>query len=74
MKLRMTPDQVFDAAVKAVRKARAYTDDVEFSPEDAGRSEPDFLCRLLEAVIAAGRRRSTFRIPSATRCPGSSAR
>jgi 2-isopropylmalate synthase len=61
MKLRMTPEQVFEQAVKAVRKARAYTDDVEFSPEDAGRSEPDFLCRLLEAVIAAGA--TTVNIP-----------
>src|SRR6185295_4682625 len=50
MKLRMSADQVFENAVKAVRKARSYTEDVEFSPEDAGRSEPDFLCRLLEAV------------------------
>jgi 2-isopropylmalate synthase len=61
MKLRMTPDAVFDQAVKSVRLARAYTDDVEFSPEDAGRSEPDFLCRLLEAVIAAGA--TTVNIP-----------
>ncbi len=61
MKLRMTPDQVFEQAVKAVQWAREYTDNVEFSPEDAGRSEPDFLCRLLEAVINAGA--STVNIP-----------
>src|SRR4030081_3462365 len=61
MKLRMTPDQVLDQAVKAVKWAREYTDDVEFSPEDAGRSEIDFLCRLLEKVIAAGAR--TINIP-----------
>ncbi|CAK0765396.1 2-isopropylmalate synthase [Gammaproteobacteria bacterium] len=60
-KLRMTPDQVVEQAVKAVRHARRYTDDVEFSPEDAGRSEFDFLCRILEAVIAAGAR--TLNIP-----------
>ena len=54
MKLRMTPDQVLEQAVKAIGWARKYTDNVEFSPEDAGRSEPDFLCRLIEAVIAAG--------------------
>ncbi|MCB1756460.1 MAG: 2-isopropylmalate synthase [Gammaproteobacteria bacterium] len=54
MKLQMTPDQVLDQAVAAVRRARQYTDDVEFSAEDAGRSEPDFLCRIFEAVIAAG--------------------
>lgn len=53
-KLRMTPDQVLEQAVKAVKLARSHTDDVEFSPEDAGRSEFDFLCRVLEAVIAAG--------------------
>ena len=61
MKLRMTPEQVLEQAVKAVGWARTFTDDVEFSPEDAGRSEPDFLCRLLEAVIAAGA--STVNIP-----------
>ncbi|MCB1876986.1 MAG: 2-isopropylmalate synthase [Chromatiales bacterium] len=54
MKLRMEPDQVVEQAVKAVRWARQFTDDVEFSPEDAGRSDIDFLCRVLEAVIDAG--------------------
>ena len=53
-KLRMSPDQVVEQAVKAVRWARQYTNDVEFSAEDAGRSEIDFLCRILEAVIKAG--------------------
>jgi 2-isopropylmalate synthase len=61
MKLRMTPEQVLEQAVKAVRWAREYTDNVEFSPEDAGRSEPDFLCRLLEAAIDAGA--TTVNIP-----------
>lgn len=61
MKLRMEPDQVVEQAVKAVKKARQYTDNVEFSPEDAGRSEIDFLCRVLEAVIDAGAR--TVNIP-----------
>jgi 2-isopropylmalate synthase len=60
-KLRMTPDQVVEQAVHAVKRARRYTDNVEFSPEDAGRSEPDFLCRVLEAVIKAGAR--TVNIP-----------
>jgi 2-isopropylmalate synthase len=54
MKLRMEPAQVIEQAVKAVKWARQYTDDVEFSPEDAGRSETDFLCRVIEAVIDAG--------------------
>jgi 2-isopropylmalate synthase len=53
-KLRMTPDQVVEQAVWAVKRARRYTDNVEFSAEDAGRSEIDFLCRIFEAVIAAG--------------------
>ena len=61
MKLRMSPEQVLAQAVKAVGWAREYTDNVEFSPEDAGRSEPDFLCRLLEATIAAGA--TTVNIP-----------
>ena len=53
-KLRMQPDQVIEQAVAAVKRARQYTDDVEFSAEDAGRSESDFLCRIIEAVIEAG--------------------
>ncbi|MEJ2573148.1 MAG: 2-isopropylmalate synthase [Gammaproteobacteria bacterium] len=61
MKLRMEPDQVLEQAVKAVKRARRYTDNVEFSPEDAGRSEIDFLCRVLEAVIDAGA--TTVNIP-----------
>ena len=60
-KLRMTPDQVIEQAVKAVKWARRYTDNVEFSPEDAGRSDLDFLCRVLEAVIDAGAK--TLNIP-----------
>ena len=60
-KLRMTPDQVLERAVQAVRQARNSTDDVEFSPEDAGRSDVDFLCRILEATIDAGA--STINIP-----------
>jgi 2-isopropylmalate synthase len=60
-KLRMPPEQVIETAVKAVKLAKSYRDDVEFSPEDAGRSEPDFLCRILEQVIAAGA--TTINIP-----------
>lgn len=60
-KLRMTPEQVLEQAVRAVRRARQHTDNVEFSPEDAGRSELDFLCRVIEAVIDAGA--STINIP-----------
>lgn len=61
MKLNMQPEQVIEYAVRAVKRARRYTDDVEFSPEDAGRSEEDFLCRILEAVIDAGA--TTLNIP-----------
>jgi 2-isopropylmalate synthase len=61
MKLRMQPEQVIEQAVHAVTRARNYTDNVEFSPEDAGRSETDFLCRVIEAVISAGAR--TINIP-----------
>jgi len=60
-KLKMSPDQVVEQAIHAVKRARQYCDDVEFSPEDAGRSEIDFLCRILEAVIDAGAR--TINIP-----------
>ncbi|MCB1929914.1 MAG: 2-isopropylmalate synthase, partial [Rhodocyclaceae bacterium] len=60
-KLRMSPDQVVEQAVKAIGWARKYTDDVEFSAEDAGRSEIDFLCRIFEAVIDAGAK--TINVP-----------
>ncbi|VAW87309.1 2-isopropylmalate synthase [hydrothermal vent metagenome] len=60
-KLCMTPDQVVEQAVKAVKRARKWTDNVEFSPEDAGRSELDFLCRVIEKVIDAGA--TTINIP-----------
>jgi 2-isopropylmalate synthase len=60
-KLRMEPEQVVEQAVKAVRHARRFADDVEFSAEDAGRSETDFLCRIIEAAIGAGA--STINIP-----------
>ncbi len=60
-KLRMTPDQVVEQAIWAVKHARRYTDDVEFSAEDAGRSEIDFLCRIFEAVIDAGA--TTINVP-----------
>jgi 2-isopropylmalate synthase len=61
MKLRMQPDEVLKQAVDAVKLSRQFTDNVEFSPEDAGRSELDFLCRIIEAVIDAGA--STINIP-----------
>ncbi len=60
-KLRMSPDEVVEEAVRAVKRARNWTDDVEFSAEDAGRSDLDFLCRIFEAVIDAGA--STVNVP-----------
>ncbi len=60
-KLRMTPEQVYEQARLAVRFARNLTGDVEFSPEDGYRSDPDFLCRVLEAVIDEGA--TTINIP-----------
>jgi 2-isopropylmalate synthase len=53
-KLRMTRDQVFEQAKSSVRYARSLVGDVEFSPEDGYRSDPDFLCRVIEAVIHEG--------------------
>jgi len=53
-KLAMEPDQVLAQAVKSVKLAASYTDNVEFSAEDGSRSDPDFLCKVFEAVIEAG--------------------
>ncbi|MDH4171480.1 MAG: 2-isopropylmalate synthase [Acidimicrobiia bacterium] len=60
-KLRMTPEQVKAEAASAVTHARAYTDDVEFSPEDASRSDFDFMCEVLQIAIDAGA--GTLNIP-----------
>ncbi len=60
-KLRLTEEEVLARAVKAIKRARRYVDDVEFSCEDAVRSEPDFLCRMIEAAINAGA--GTINIP-----------
>jgi 2-isopropylmalate synthase len=60
-KLRMTPEQVLEQAKLSVRFARKHCEDVEFSPEDGSRSDLDFLCRVLEAVIKEGA--STINIP-----------
>jgi 2-isopropylmalate synthase len=60
-KLRMTREQVLEQAKLAVRFARNHCDDVEFSPEDGYRSDPEFLVRVIEAVIAEGA--TTINIP-----------
>jgi len=54
VKLRMSREQCLQAAVDSVRYAREHTDDVQFSAEDATRSDMDFLCTVVDAVIAAG--------------------
>jgi len=60
-KLRMTPDQVFKQAVESIKYAKSLLDDVEFSPEDAGRSDPEFLYKIVAGVINAGA--TTVNIP-----------
>src|SRR3984957_15120558 len=60
-KLRITRDQCLAQARDAVRLAKSLCEDVEFSPEDATRTDPDFLCRVLDAVVAAGA--TTLNIP-----------
>jgi 2-isopropylmalate synthase len=60
-KLRMTRDECVVAARNSVRLAKSLCDDVEFSPEDATRTDPDFLCRVLNAVVEAGA--TTLNIP-----------
>ncbi|QLB12520.1 2-isopropylmalate synthase [Bisgaardia hudsonensis] len=60
-KLKKTFDDVVDMAINAVKRARRYTDDVEFSCEDAGRTGVDNICRVVEAAIKAGA--TTVNIP-----------
>jgi 2-isopropylmalate synthase len=67
-KLRMEPDAVLAAVTASVTLARNYTDDVEWSAEDGSRTDPDFLCRCVEAAIAAGATTINIRIPWAMRC------
>src|SRR5664279_135823 len=60
-KLNMAQDEIVRRAVEAIRMARELCDDVEFSPEDASRTELDFLARVVESAIEAGA--STINIP-----------
>ncbi len=60
-KLKKTPEQIVEYAVKAVKFAKSKCDRVDFSPEDAGRSDRDFLVKIIEAVIDAGA--DTINIP-----------
>ncbi|HEY7565738.1 MAG TPA: 2-isopropylmalate synthase [Acidimicrobiia bacterium] len=59
--LRMTPDEVMKASVEGVKRARRYTDDIEFSPQDATRSDPDFMIAVCKAAVEAGA--TTINIP-----------
>ena len=60
-KLRKARSEIVRMAVAGVTRARQFTDDVQFSPEDAARTEPDFLAEVVQAVIAAGA--TTVNIP-----------
>jgi 2-isopropylmalate synthase len=60
-KLRITREQCLAQAREAIQLARSFCDDVEFSPEDATRTDPDFLCRVLDAVVDVGA--TTLNIP-----------
>jgi len=60
-KLKMTREQVLDAAIAAVERAKGYCEDVEFSAEDATRTDVDYLCQVVQAVIDAGA--ATVNIP-----------
>ena len=59
--LRSNPEEVLDTAVASVERAKSYCDDVEFSPMDATRTEPEYLYRLIESAITAGA--TTINIP-----------
>ncbi|MFP3914855.1 MAG: 2-isopropylmalate synthase [Actinomycetota bacterium] len=59
--LRMTPEEVMAASVEGVQRARRYTDDVEFSPQDATRSDPDFMIEVCRRAVEAGA--TTINIP-----------
>jgi len=60
-KLKSTQAEVLEATVAAVKRAKGYTEDVEFSAEDAHRTDQDYLCRVIEAAIKAGA--TTINIP-----------
>ncbi|HRK22382.1 MAG TPA: 2-isopropylmalate synthase [Fimbriimonadaceae bacterium] len=63
-KLRMTRDQALEVGVAAVKKARQFTDDIEYFMEDSGRAELDYVYKVVESVIAAGA--TTINVPDTT--------
>ncbi len=60
-KLQMEPEEVYEAVISSVTRARGYTDNVEWSCEDGTRTEHDFMCRCVEAAIKAGA--TTINVP-----------
>ncbi len=60
-KLKMDKAEIIERAIRGVKRAAGYCSDIEFSPEDASRTEPDFLCQVIEAAIKAGA--TTVNIP-----------
>jgi 2-isopropylmalate synthase len=60
-KLKMDKEEIIERAIAGVKRAKRLCEDIEFSPEDAARTEPDFLCKVVEAAIAAGA--TTVNIP-----------
>ena len=65
-KLKMDKDEIIRCAVAGIERAAGYLGNVEFSPEDAARTETDFLCKVVEAAIAAGA--TTVNIPDTVGC------
>ncbi|MER3496924.1 MAG: 2-isopropylmalate synthase [Armatimonadota bacterium] len=63
-KLRMTPEKALEVGVEAVKKARQYTDDIEYFMEDSGRAEPDYVYKVTEEIIRAGA--TTINVPDTT--------
>lgn len=63
-KLKMSREQALEVGVSAVRKAREYTDDVEYFMEDSGRADRDYVYKVVESVIAAGA--TTINVPDTT--------
>jgi 2-isopropylmalate synthase len=63
-KLRMSKDEALETGVKAVKHAKKYTDDIEYFMEDSGRADPEYVYRVVEAVIAAGA--TTINVPDTT--------
>lgn len=63
-KLRMTREQALEVGVAAVKKAKQFTDDIEYFMEDSGRADPDYVYQVVESVIAAGA--TTINVPDTT--------